>query len=142
MKKYFFLVFFSISVAVIIAGTSGFAQNQAPIQAPKTLEEAETIGEKILTGFPSVFGKVWQEALGIWKALWQKLKNFWSVYIKPPIINLLNRIKNFLRIEIEKRKPGIEQEFEKEKKELKEEIPKTGKSIWEKFWGKFKDLIK
>jgi len=139
MKKNILTILLSILTLFIFSSIILAKEQQAPIpKAPETIDEAEKFGLKILSGFPEVLKKVWQEARKIGQKIFEKIKFFWNAYIKPHIMNLWNKIKSFFAKEVEKRKPEIQQELEKEKKEMKEEIPKAGKSIWQRF----KDLIR
>ncbi len=114
-----FLLSFSFSVLA----------QETPVQAPETLEEAKSLGQRILTGFPETFKSVWQEAVVFWK----KMLN----YVSPWFKSIWNSILSLLGKEVEKRKPEVEEEFKKETQEMKEEIPKAGKSLWQRF----KELI-
>lgn len=134
MKKYSSIILIiSISLVVFGFGTYSQAQEETSIpQAPETLEEAKSMGEKILIGIPKALKGPWQGAVQVWKKMWQGVKNFWNSYIQPPISSFWQKIKYFFR------KEKIKKEFEKEKQEMKEEIPKVSKSLWERF----KELIK
>lgn len=118
-----------------------FAQNQ-PLTPPETLEEAKTMGEKILIAFPQALKEPWQEALRIWGRMADIFSNWWNYHIFPWLKSIWHKILSIFIQETERRKPIIKEEFEKEKKEIKEEIkqevPKAGKSLWERF----KELIK
>jgi len=105
-----------------------FAQ-EVPAEAPETLEEAKSLGQRILTGFPEVFKKSWQQAVSLWKKMLD--------YVSPWFKSIWYKILSFLGKEVEQRKPEIQEEFEKEKQEMKEEIPKAGKSLWQRL----KELI-
>ena len=129
MKKLFWASIIIIFSGNIFLAGQGIALG---VQTPKTLEEAETLGKEMTKEAPGVFGKVWQEALGVWSYISQKARSIFNSYIKPPVLNIWNRAKDILNLEVEKRKPGVETELEKEKNELKEELPKAGKSLWEK----------
>ena len=127
--------FLIISLLLTIAIPFSFAQEetqQLP-KAPETIEGAKTIGERILRDLPEAMKKPWQEAVAIWERMWNWFKNLWYSYIYPWFQNLWYKINSFLGREVERRKPGVKEEFEKEKQEMKEEIPKTGKSLWERF---------
>ena len=88
---------------------------------------------------PEILKRIWrEEALPIWKRVYQFFKNIWDSYIFPFFQNIWQKILRILGREVQKRKPIIEEEFKKEKEEMKEEVPKVGKSLWERF----KELIK
>jgi len=117
---YFLIIgFLLVTVRPVI-----FAQKMP--EAPKTLEEARTIGEQLLFGFPEVLKKIWQEALGIFRQIFNWFKNIWDSYIYPWLRGLLIK-------EVEKRKPEVQKKFEEEKKEMKQEIPVVTKSLWQRF---------
>ena len=107
-----------------------FAQQGAP-EIPQTIEEAQVVGKKVLEGLPGVF----KEALG---GMLNWLKDLWESYFFPFLRKIWQITINFLRKEVEERKPDIQEEFKKEKQELKEELPEATKSLWQKF----KELIK
>jgi len=118
-----------------------FAQNQ--ITPPDTLEEAKEMGERVvkvgITELPEIMKKTWEEeAMPIWRAMYDKWSGWWDNTIQPWLQNIWEKIAGIFGREVEKRKPVIEEEFQKEKEELKEEAPEIGKSLWERF----KELIK
>ncbi len=113
------------------------AQEIAP-KAPETFEEAKSLGERILIGFPEALKKPWQEALVVWGGMLGWFRSFWRSYISPWLQIIWQKIYSLLEKEVEKRKPEIKEEFEKEKQEIKEETVEVGKSLWQRF----KDLIK
>ena len=104
---------------------------QASAKTPETIEDVKEIGEKALEAaekeLPGTLEKIWkEEVLPVWKKMWTWFNaKIWS------------KVWPIAEEEIEKRKPGIEEEFGKEKEEMKQEIPKVSKSLWEKF----KELI-
>lgn len=127
---------FSLIILVIIGlvlPNFAYLQTQG---TPETFEQLKELGGKAFEAvqklFPEAVKKAWQEeVLPIWEKMYNWLKeNIWDPYLG-----------SFLKKEIEKRKPTLEEEFEKEKKEMKEsakeEVPKATKSLWEKF----KELI-
>jgi len=138
MKK---VVLLTILIAILINSVVlnpvvfALAQDSAPIEAPKTLEEAKSLGERFLEGLPEVIKTAFKETF-------EWLKNLWTSYIFPFLRYIWQKVAFFLRQEVEKRKPEIQEEFEKEKQELKEElkeeVPKVSKTLWQRF----KDLIK
>ena len=128
MKYLFsFLMFLTIGFLLSFAMSSVLAQET--VQAPESFEEAKTLGERILKGFPEAFKKSWQEAVSLWKKMLD--------YVSPWFRSIWNSILSLLGKEVEQRKPEVEEEFEKEKQEMKEEIPKAGKSLWQRL----KELI-
>jgi len=130
----YLLSFLTIGLLLTIAVPVSFAQESPMSEAPETLEEAKTIGERILKDLPEALKKPWQEALAIWDRMLGWFKNIISVWFREIWYN----INSFLGEEVERRKPEIEEEFEKEKQEMREEIPKVGKSLWQRL----KELIK
>jgi len=118
-----------LSIAGLVLPNFGLAQEQMP-QLPQTLEEAKSVGIKILKDLPDQIKKVWQEEAWpllkkTWQKLWSLAEPYWQKFL------------SFLGKEVEKRKPAFEEEFQKEKeemqKEMKEVAPKVGKSLWERF---------
>lgn len=124
-----------LSIAGLLFSSFSFAQSPT---APKTLEEAKTIGERILINLPEALKNPWQKALQVWEGMLNWFRNFWDSYITSWFQSIWQKIASFLAKEVEKRKPEVKEEFEKEKQEMKEEIPKVTKSLWERF----KELIK
>jgi hypothetical protein len=109
-------------------------QNFAP---PESLEELKQKGGVAMGDFlkniPQTLKIFWEEDIfPIWLKIykWCK-KTFWDPYLGP-----------FFQKEIEKRKPGIEEEFKKEMKETKEsaktEVPEATKSLWQRLKELFK----
>ena len=120
-----YLIYFLI-IGFLLVALYPVAIAQKIPEAPKTLEEARTIGEQLLFGFPEVLKKIWQEALGIFRQIFNWFKNIWDSYIYPWLRGLLIK-------EVEKRKPEVQKKFEEEKKEMKQEIPVVAKSLWQRF---------
>lgn len=136
MKYLFF--FLILIISILLTNSYGLTVLAQAPKAPETLEEAKTVGERMLIDFPSVLRKVWQEALTIWQRMLNWFRNFWQKYISAWFESIWQKISSLLGREVEKRKPEIEEEFEKEKQEMKEEIPKVSKSLWQRF----KELVK
>ncbi len=124
------IVLLSLIITFLLSFAIPNVLAQEVTQAPETLEEAKTLGQRILTGFPEVLNKTWQESLVFWKKMLD--------YVSPWFKNIWYKILSFLGKEVEQRKSGVEEEFKKETQEMKEEIPKTTKSLWQRL----KELIK
>ncbi len=132
-------IFLITGFLLTLAAPLSFAQQDQGIQElPQTIEEAKTLGERILWSFPEALKKIWREFLTIWKTMLGWFKSFWYSYISPLLQNIWYRINSFFGKEIEKRKPEIRKELEEEKEEIKKDVPKTTKTLWERF----KNLIK
>lgn len=115
----------------------------AELKQPETIEEAKETGEKVFREVqgqaPGILKSIWQEeVLPIWQRMWNYAKSLWKTYVEPQLDYWWFRIRDMIELEIEKRKPIIEEEFKKEKEELKKELPGLTKSLWERF----KELIK
>tara|TARA_Y100000310_G_scaffold49195_2_gene45498 strand:+ start:2456 stop:2899 length:444 start_codon:yes stop_codon:yes gene_type:complete len=113
-----------------------------PIQAPETVEEAQEFGKQILFALPGAMKDVWeQQALPLWRGMWNWFQNIWEQYVFPWLQSLWNKILGIFGQEIEKRRPYIEEEFQKEKEELtqelKEKIPEPSKTLWDRLKGFF-----
>ncbi len=135
--KYLSIFLITGFLLTLVVPLSFAQQNQGTQKLPETIEEAKTLGERILWSFPEALKKIWREAMAIWKTMLGWFKSFWHSYISPLLQNIWYRINSFLGREIEKRKPEIRKELEKEKEEIKEEAPRVGKSLWQRF----KDII-
>jgi len=132
MKKYFLIIFCFI---IFLSFCFDFSSRKilAVSGAPETIEESQTIVEKILNAFPNFFKEAWNQVKDIFKRFLEWLKNFYNNSIGSHINNLWDKIKDVFNREVETRKPDIENEFEKEKQELKEEVPKTTQNLWQRF---------
>lgn len=106
-------------------------------EAPKNIEEAKTLGERILKGFPQALKGSWQEALGIWGRMANWFKGVWDSYISPFFKSIWAKLMSILGKEVEERKPEIKEGLKDEIEEMKEGVSQTGKS----FWQRFKELI-
>lgn len=112
----------------------------AEISSPETAGEIKQIGEKALEvgekEMPGIIKRIWQEEV---LPIWRKMYNWFMANIWPKLVGFFNK---YLKPEIEKRKPIINEEFQKEKEEMKksakEEVPAATKSLWERL----KELIK
>ena len=104
---------------------------------PESGEEAGQMAEKGLTtllkDLPGALKQVWsEEAVPIWLGMWNKAKKPLEA-LKTRINGVWDDIRLLFGLEVEKRKPAIQEEFQKEKQELKKEAPKVGKSLWQRF---------
>jgi len=106
-------------------------------ETPKSLEEAETFGRKLLWVFPQTLKLVCQEAWSVWKKMLNWFRGFWNSYILSWFKNIWFKIKFYLGWEVGQKKPEIKKELEEEKQEIKEGVPKACKSLWQRF----KELI-
>ena len=124
MKKYFLSI---LIINVLVLSLPGGLLAQG-IDQPKTMEEAESLGMKILTALPSAVKKVWQEeTLPFLLKMWNWAKNIWDNYIGYKVENLWKKFLNLLG----KESPDIKKEFQKEKEEMQKDL-----------WQRFKDLLK
>jgi len=98
------------------------------VEQPKTMEEAESLGMKILTALPGAAKKVWQEeAMPFLLKMWNWAKGIWDTYIGYRVGNLWQKVLDLLG----KEKPDLKEEFQKEKEEMEKDL-----------WDRFKDLLK
>jgi hypothetical protein len=108
-----------------------------PIPQPENMEQAQQLGDKawdfVKKDLPGIVKQVWNdEVMPIWTKMWSWFKgSIWEPYLAP-----------FFKSEIEKRQPGLEEEFEKEKEETKESVKKDAVPALKSLWDKFKELIK
>jgi len=117
-------------IAIILSIASGlalpsFSLGQEPLgtAAPQTVEEVGNLGMKIIGMMPDAVKKVWrEEALPFWQKMWE-----WA---KPVIDPWLQKFLGLLSKEVEKRRPGLEQEFQKEKTEMQNDIWQRFKDLW------------
>jgi len=104
-----------------------FAQEQTS-PMPQTIEEAESLGMRILTALPEAVKKVWrEEALPFWQKMWAWAQGPWNSYIKPKVEFWWQRFLSLLG----KETPDLEKEFQKERKEMEKDL-----------WHRFRDLLK
>lgn len=139
MKK-ILLIIIILGFVFAYVPPSAAQEEQAPIQAPETIQEAQGLGLQILQGIPGAVKEVWEgEVLPLWAKMWQIAKNIWDRYIFSWIRSLWEQLLSLFGQEIEKRKPIIEQEFQREKEELKQElkekIPDPQKTLWDLIKG-------
>ena len=99
---------------------------QSTVEAPANFEEAKGFIQKMLDlakkNLPNIVKNLWRERV---LPIWQKMYEWADT-------KFLTKLKSIIGIEIEKRKPIIEEDFEKEKEELKEELPIVSKSLWQR----------
>lgn len=141
MKKYFLIFLIIIFITTIFSGFTRAQEKVNVPRAPETIDEAKTMGTKILKGFPETLKGIWRGAFEVWRNIFERAKSFCSSHIKPWIINIWNKIKILLGKEVEKRKPEVEKEFKKETKEMKEEVKREAPKIGKNMWKRFQELI-
>jgi len=109
---------------------------ETPLKQPETIEDFERIGKKSTNLFPEAIKNAWNEALKIWKDIYEKVKT-WTAGLRQTIKRFFERLWQALKGEAERRKPMIEEDFEKERKEfggeMKEEMPAIRKNLWQRF---------
>ena len=122
--------------------TSKDTKDSPIVKIPSTFKEAKDFGKNFLKSLPLGLKRGFTSAKRIIKKTCRALKNFYFKYIHPWFVKAWNKLIKSSKEEIEKRKPGIKEEFQKEKKEMRKEIketlPRTGKTIWERFKELFK----
>ena len=141
--KYLLLYHIIIILSIVGLLLSGFSFVQArSITAPENLDQAKTLGERILTGLPQAMKNPWKVALRVWGNMYDVGSGWGRAYILPWAKGIWLNIKAPLIKEIQRRKPAAEQELQTQTKEMKQEIKteasKAGKSLWQRF----KELIK
>ncbi len=135
----------SIKKAIVILILTGFilpnfslAQSVNDLQ-PENMTQVKELGQKTLDtakkDLPGLIKSIWKEQV---LPTWQKMWNWFKVNVLEPYI------KPFFQKEIDKRKPGLNEEVQKETQVMAEstktEVPKAVKSI-SSFWEKLKDLF-
>lgn len=123
------------------------AQEIPNIQVPDTIDGVKegvlNIGDKIIAAIPGAIAGIWKnEVMPLWRTMWKWTEEeIWQKRVQPAFETILDKIRELLGREVEKRKPLIEQEFEQEKRELQEDIentlPSVKKSLWERFQALF-----
>jgi len=154
VRHFVFIPTFFILFLFFIFPVSALAQGDPVLHAPDTLQEAKegtvNIGNKIGEALPGVITGIWNtQVIPVWKKMeeWTKTE-VWEKRVLPVFQALLDRAKELLGQEIEKKRPIIEQQLEQEKQELKESIKQAGKDagkglprskagLWERFWALF-----
>jgi hypothetical protein len=145
MKYLLFITFITLATPALL-----YAQEKpdggVPIfEVPETLDEAKEVsldtGERIMGVLPGVVRNIWDtQVLPVWRnmAEWAK-EELWHKWAQPRAQNLLNKARELLGREVDKRRPIIEQELEQEKQELAQDIKthgeNAGKGLWERFWS-------
>ena len=135
------LSFFAISCLIFPALT--FSQTTLP-SVPENPQEVKELGAKALDVAekqgPGIVSRIWNnEVLPVWKKMfgWTK-EHIWEDRLKSKLETVWAGTLRVLKVEVEKRKPKVQEEFQEEKREIKQEAPQVGKSLWEKF----KEIIK
>lgn len=127
-----------LAIVGIITPNFSFIRGQG-LTPPENIEEAKELGEKALETtqkeMPGLVEKIFNEEV---LPIWQKMYDWVKANIWPKIEGFFEK---FIKPEVEKRKPVIEEEFEKEKQEMKEEVKNTLPQVLKSLWEKFKDLI-
>lgn len=157
MNNLFYKTIIIFSATLILAGIlvpNLVVSEVGPQDLPQNLEEAKQKSKKGVEvagkNLPQAIKDIWsKEVIPIWEKMWSGTKSIWKEYIqpglhrfwysqaKPKIQSLLDRIRNTLGMEVEKRKPQIKEEFEKEKQEMEKDVKKKvpSKNWWERFKG-------
>jgi len=130
------LIYFLIP-GVLLSVAPVTAQEQAPIEAPQTIEEAQEFGLNILQQIPEATKKVWKlQALPLLTTVWNWVADLWTTYAVSWIHEIVSKVLGIFNQEWEARQPIIEQEFEREREllqeELEEKIPEQGRTLWER----------
>ncbi len=141
------LVFLLILLSFITLPFFTSAQKIPELQVPDTLDEVKegalNIGDKIIAAIPGIIAGIWKnEVMPLWRTMWKWIKEeIWQKRVEPVFQTVLDKIKELLGREVEKRKPLIQQELEQEKQELKEDVKTYSegvrKGLWERFLGLF-----
>jgi len=124
--------------APLIAPALSLAQN-SQAGPPENIDQAKEMGERALeatkTQAPGIISDVWkEEVVPVWKKMfgWAKEK-IWDDWLSSWLKNLWATILRILRVEVENRAPGAQQEIQKEKEQIQAEAPQVGRSLWDKF---------
>lgn len=138
------IIIFTIILGFLLPNF-GFGQTPLPniIELPKTIDEAKRMTEGAIgvaeKQLPNILEQIWEkEVIPTWKAMWEWFYSVWNRHIELKIKEIWQWIKGLLGVEVEKRRPIIEEELQKEKQEIKQELPLIGQSLWERF----KELIR
>lgn len=113
-----------LSIVGLILPNFSLAQEEFSAAMPQTVGEAKDLMTTILAKLPEAVKGVWkEEALPLWQKMWE-----WA---RPVVEPWWNKLSGLLGKEVEKRRPGLEQEFQKENEEMQRDL-----------WEKFKELLK
>ncbi|OGZ26736.1 MAG: hypothetical protein A2365_02455 [Candidatus Nealsonbacteria bacterium RIFOXYB1_FULL_40_15] len=126
-SKYLFLV-------LLFLVFCPFVSAQEVPEAPKDINEAKNVLERVLEGIPRAFNEAFNAVVGAFKKILGWLDHIFNRYLYSQIKGILHKINLFLSKEVEKRKPEAQREFKKEVEEIKKEAPSL--------WNRFKELIK
>lgn len=125
MKKC--LLIFLTTFYLLAFPISAFAQEKE-IGIPRAPVDIKSFLVKFFELLPKALRESWQEALGVWKKIYQKSKEVWNRFFWEKI----KRVLIFFEKEIQKRRSVFKEEFKKEIKELKEDILRYLKKIFRK----------
>jgi gas vesicle protein len=114
------------------------------VEVPGSIQEVregiEGIGGNIFKGLLRAIADLWKEkVLATWKSMWQwTAEEVWQKRIEPAVQSVIDRSKELLGQEVDRRKPVIEQQLQEEKQELQDQGKRTGKGLWERFLDLFR----
>ena len=135
---FIFLVIFSLIYPFSgLSKIEGMAQGPSPtpIGPPESLEELKSMLSRGLGAFPTAFKSALNEALSVWRRIYQWVKGVagagWGIKFN----SAWERVKTLFF----QRSAIFREELEKEKAEMKKEITEIfQKNLWERF----KEIIK
>jgi hypothetical protein len=119
MLKNYKYIFCLLLVGLLFFDFASYCLAQDNSQVPNNMDKAKNSAESILRGFPGVFQRVGNEAKGLYHE-----------YVYSWLKFGINKTRYYLDKEVERRRPGAEQELKKELNEMKQDIPQASKSIW------------
>jgi hypothetical protein len=101
------------------------------IGPPSSLESLKQGAMHAVKFIPEIIIKVIGETLNV-------LKGIWNRYIFPVLHKIWITVTSVFGKEVERRKPGFQQDLKQQTEQVKQEAPIVGKS----FWQKIKDIFK
>jgi hypothetical protein len=125
------------ALAAILFPSFAFCQNG--LSVPDNAQEAKDLGNRALDAMKSkgisAINDAWKnEVLPLWQKIYEWVKiNLWENALGRWLKNIWHSTLRILKLEVEERKPGIEERVQTETGALKDEAPKVGKTLWQKF---------
>jgi hypothetical protein len=80
-----------------------FANDNQFSGLPESSAELEDMGRKFVEFFPRIFKQAWEEAVKIWKTMWNWVKNIWTKYIFAWLKSIWQSIWDFFKEAIVRR---------------------------------------
>ena len=140
----FGIVFLFSTVMIVSAATNTQSVpkgGSSDVRIPENAADFQKAGNNFISLFPESLKQTWNQALGFWARIGDRLNDLWANGINSRVSSIVDRFNSIIGREKAIRGPIIRNEFEKEKTEMKDSInndlPPVTKSIWDSIRGLF-----